>query len=65
MKLKKAIELLTTETHELIPRVNDDYINAMKLGVEALKRIQDMRYKGCDGAHILPGETTVEEARRR
>lgn len=35
-----------------------DDVMALKLGIEALKRIQDGRSKGYDFfAHLLPGET--------
>lgn len=58
MKIEKAIEILTNETHELILGVNDDYINAMKLGIEAMKRIQTGRTTGALGvSRLLPGET--------
>ena len=58
MELGKAIEILTNETNEWIPGVNEDLINAIKLGIEALKRITKERE--FPHVHIgteLPGET--------
>ena len=58
MKLEKAIELL-----EEMPKVIDhqkliDLPLAVKLGIEALKRLQELRIDNPGtGWHLLPGET--------
>ena len=59
MKLEKAIEIL----HDLLgegPQFSpDDRRDAVKLGIEALKRLQDIRKSPwTTGVEILPGETT-------
>lgn len=43
MTIDKAIEILQ-DYHDRLPRgVNDDYVDAIKLGIEALKRTLDVR----------------------
>lgn len=58
MTIDKAIEILQ-DYHDRLPRgVNDDYIDANQLGIEALKQVQFIRglptYYYCAK---LPGET--------
>jgi hypothetical protein len=58
MKLEKAIEILDNHQCDLPRNEVPDLVTAIKLGIEALKRIQDGRAKGYDFfAHNLPGET--------
>lgn len=58
MKLPKAIEILTLSLTTR-PSIKDpDFDKALKLGIEALRRIQDGREKGYDYfGHLLEGET--------
>ena len=59
MKLKKAIEILDLARVEGISCCNDDDKDALKLGIEALKRIQSARGQWTvSPLHLLPGETT-------
>jgi len=64
MKVSKAIEimedLMTTE-----PQFDpDDRRDAVKLGIEALKRVEDMRISPCTTAdEYLPGETEDQEVK--
>jgi len=54
----KAIEVLTLENKHPWNNDNSDLRNAVKLGIEALKRIQDMRISPCTTPdEILLGET--------
>ena len=58
MNIEKAIEILKIELSGWLPNYPDDLGDALKLGIEALKRIQDMRISPCCTAdEILPGET--------
>ena len=58
MNLLKAIEVLTLLLNDDWPGPARDANDALKLGIEALKRIQDMRISPCCTAdEILPGET--------
>ena len=58
MTIDKAIEILV-DYHERLPRgFNDDYIDAVKLSIEALKRIKTYRHSiGWRPSILLPGET--------
>lgn len=58
MKLTEAIEILTVNALEPGSYLPPDYIDAVKLGIEALKRQKD--WKARVSAHVyepLPGET--------
>ena len=58
MTIDKAITLIEhcAKTHAHYDRV--EVKDALKLGVEALKRVKDMRISPCTTAdEILPGET--------
>ena len=58
MKLQKAIEILKDELPELPHFYGPDFIDAVKLGIEALKRVK--RYERMWAAwhmDLLPGET--------
>ena len=59
MTIDKAIEILV-DYHERLPRgFNDDYIDALKLSIEALKAWQHIR-EGDNQPELweLPSETT-------
>jgi len=58
MKLPKAIEILYDLIGEGPQFSPDDRRDAVKLGIEALKTVRDMRhYPFPDGIVQLPGET--------
>lgn len=58
MIISKAIELLDLYYCHLNPEPQIDCINAIKLGIEALKRIQTIRlHPGAPIYGPLPGET--------
>jgi len=63
MKLSEAIELLTEMSEPGIVAFDKQDLDAIKLGVEALERIQNRR---TDSGGVLgpklPGETPEEEA---
>ena len=66
MKVTEAIEILdhliTISSH--MP--NPDHWDAIKLGIEGLKRLQTYRERKYYYARtLLPGETTEEEPKRR
>lgn len=58
MTIQEAIEILQ-DLHTTLPQSDPELRReAVKLGIEALKRLQDGRQKGYDYfAHLLPGET--------
>ena len=58
MKLEKAIKRLTKMSElEFVAYGKNDF-DAIKLGIEALKRLSEGRLKGYDYfGHSLPGET--------
>ncbi|MBA7591486.1 hypothetical protein ES708_33644 [subsurface metagenome] len=58
MKPAKAIEILKDAAHFDFPADSSDFMEATKLGIEALKRIQNARNIGYSvPASLLPGET--------
>lgn len=58
MKLEKAIEILERKVKQNVFQVDPDALEALKLGIEALKMIAERRYKpGGMFFHDLPGET--------
>ncbi len=58
MKLDKAIELLELSSSHPEDIHARDLKDAQELGVEALKRVWDMRISPCTTAdELLPGET--------
>ena len=58
MKLEKAIESLTLENRYPWNKDNSDLRTAVKLGIEALKRIMEIRASDfTQGGTDLPGET--------
>lgn len=60
MKLLEAIEILTALINHGTEVLTTPEIYATKLGIEALKRIKDLRYKGYAETHVkLPGETPL------
>lgn len=62
MKLKKAIEELRELPDSVINDPSSDQQGALKLGIEALKRVQQCRSAPYGRLEdILPGETPEEE----
>ena len=58
MTLEKAIEILTDILRCVKPGDPPDEHDAIKLGIEALKRLQEHRTSHIDiGLRALPGET--------
>lgn len=58
MKIEKAIEILTRRFRLGDPLKNPLYEDALKLGIEALKQLQELRSWGLySAAPRLPGET--------
>ncbi|KKN59532.1 hypothetical protein LCGC14_0541460 [marine sediment metagenome] len=58
MKIEKAIETLVIENRRPWNHSGSDLRGAVKLGLEALKRIRDMRISPCTTSdEILAGET--------
>lgn len=58
MNLDKAIEILSDSANRGITTFNEDYKDAQKLGIEALKRLQAYRrHEIGSGGRRLPGET--------
>ena len=58
MKIEKAIEILTELSAPGSPDLVLDDFDAIKLGIEALQRLQELRYKGYPETQVrLPGET--------
>ena len=58
MTLQKAIEILTIQSSSFAARNNPNHFNALKLGIEALKRVEAYK-KAHVGLHYepMPGET--------
>ena len=62
MDAQEAIETLTNELQYIEPDYGFGFINAIKLGIEALKRINNARAIGYSvPADLLPGETKRTE----
>ncbi len=58
MKIDKAIGTLDRDLRPLFEFLHRDYYKALELGIEALKRVKDMRTSPCTTSdEILPGET--------
>ena len=58
MTINKAIEILNFRSKDFILEQDPELINAIKLGIEALKHIQSKRpYPDLGGIYRLPGET--------
>jgi hypothetical protein len=58
MKIEKAIEILSDPDPDIDGIMNDDYEDAIRLGIEALRRVKDGRRKAYDYfGHLLLGET--------
>jgi len=58
MKIEKAIEILYQTRIPLKTATDHDTLDALMLGIEALKRVGDMRISPCTTAdELLPGET--------
>lgn len=59
MKIDKAKEILEAHTHEDEYLFSDDDVDAVKLGIEALKRVKNTRRPHSYFKEVaLPGETT-------
>lgn len=64
MKVSKAIEILEFETHNYPQKGTDNCVDALKLGIEALKRHRDRDYLLYSELHQgLPGESPEEEVK--
>lgn len=64
MKVSKAIEILVDFERGLRASVEPDVHNALKLGIEALKRHQGRDYTNYNGMHeLLPGETPEQDVK--
>lgn len=62
MKPSKAIEILKDIIHYVEPGDPPEEHQAIKLGIEALKALDDCRKGDCKGmGELLPGETPAEE----
>jgi len=62
MKVSKAIELLKHKVAQNVFQVDPDALTALKLGIEALKAIEEDEYRGTEVPRPpLPGETPEEE----
>jgi len=58
MNLRKAIEILSDSAEAGMTTFNEEYKQAQRLGIEALKRCQEIRkYTPPDTYMPLPGET--------
>jgi len=58
MKIEKAIEILELLASGQDCRIDQEYLEPIRLGIEALKRIRDGRAGEYDYfGHLLPGET--------
>lgn len=58
MTIDEAIERLTDETVQLRHRFSPNWIEALKLGIEALKLVDNLRFEGSPYyPKPLPGET--------
>lgn len=58
MKIPEAIEILSRSADAGVTTFNDDFRNAERLGIEALKRVQELRdFNLATAGRILPGET--------
>jgi len=58
VKLEKAIEILTIFRNQFHPDTDFDYAQAVSLGIEALKRLEQNRYYAPPQfPRLLPGET--------
>ena len=58
MKLEEAIEILKVELRSKVPGFTNDYWDALKLGIEALKYYQQERERrGATKTMWLSGET--------
>jgi len=66
MKASKAIEILDLFIRPEHSIIEQDEEDAIKLGIEGLKRLQTYRERKYYYARtLLPGETTEEEPKRR
>ena len=60
MDINKAVEILNDWGVISEPQVDQDLLDAVKLGIEALKWLQYRRAKGYDYlGHLLPSENQV------
>ena len=58
MKIDKAIEILSDLANRGVATFNQDFKDATKLGIEALKEVREARLMDCRLGHtILRGET--------
>ena len=58
MEPTKALEILIEPVYQSYRTVNQDFPEALNLGIEALKRVRANRFLGKPLVHLpLPGET--------
>ena len=58
MKIDKAIEILTDHYHDYEKHLLSGQRDALKLGIEALKLVDNLRFDGSPYyPNLLPGET--------
>ena len=58
MTLEKAIEILSDSAYRGMTTFHQDFKDAQKLGIEALKVVHKLRHLEClDSTILLPGET--------
>ena len=58
MKIDKAIEILAEVNNDYADQLWDDALDAISLGIEALKRVKESRKKAYFTTRsLLPGET--------
>ena len=61
MKLEEAIKLLQDEIDRKAPVFGNDYWDATRLGIEAIKRLEELRLDPLQRPQLLlPGETKEE-----
>ena len=59
MKLEDAIKIREEAVEKASPTLCEEYLEADKLGIEALKRVEAARVKGTIWDYsLLPGETS-------
>lgn len=60
MTLDKAIQIIKLNINQRTPKMPPDVLDALKLSVEAMERVQDSRSSGIlHPGQLLPGETDV------
>ncbi|MBA7545291.1 hypothetical protein ES705_37657 [subsurface metagenome] len=61
MTIDEAIKILEIVTHNYPQKGTDNFVDALKLGIEALKRLQVLRAPGPKEEYrLLPSETEAD-----